>query len=175
MIPLKSFSKPFRAPVDSEDIEQLPEMNSGIVNQPRIPREPFRNLPRVQERRERNNIDLQVEEIVQEQPAAKPRTSASTPAPIINSESIKSSAPVTTATKSATKPASPKPVVAGSSKTTSSEIQIESNSTSRRTAMESDSTPVDPALATNRSRRRRSLTAPQQERRRPSPVPNHVA
>ena len=122
LVPLKSFSRAFRGP-ESEEIEEFVDEAPPRVTQPRIPREPFKNLPRVQERRERDNVDLRVEQIAPEQ--------MSTPAPIIKSDRIGNESPVQSKTNS-------KPVVAGNSKASTPEIVIESNSTSRRTAMDLD-------------------------------------
>lgn len=124
LVPLKSFSRAFRGP-ETEEIEEFAEEAPPRVTQPRIPREPFKNLPRVQERRERETVDLRVEQIAPEQ--------MSTPAPIVKADKFANDS------ASQSKPNS-KPVVAGNSKSAPSEIIIESNSTSRRTAMDLDTT-----------------------------------
>ena len=124
LVPLKSFSRAFRGP-ESEEVEEFAEEAPPRVTQPRTPREPFKNLPRVQERRERETVDLRVEQIAPEQ--------MSTPAPIVKADKFAND------TNSQSKPNS-KPVVAGNSKSAPSEIVIESNSTSRRTAMDLDTT-----------------------------------
>jgi uncharacterized repeat protein (TIGR01451 family) len=124
LVPLKSFSRVFRGP-ESEEIEEFVDEAPPRVTQPRIPREPFKNLPRVQERREREIVDLRVEQINPEQ--------MSTPAPIVKSEKIGKESP-------SQSKANAKPAVAGNAKATTPEIVIESNSTSRRTAMDADAT-----------------------------------
>ena len=121
LVPLKSFSRAFRGP-ETEEIEEFADEAPPRVTQPRIPREPFKNLPRAQERREREAVDLRVEQIAPEQ--------MSTPAPIVKADKSGNESPAQTKTNS-------KPVVAGKSKTTTPEIVIESSSTSRRTAMDS--------------------------------------
>jgi uncharacterized repeat protein (TIGR01451 family) len=61
-VPLKSFTKAFRGPSEA-DIEETIEDPQPTMIAPRIPREPFRNLPRVSERRDRNTEELQVESV----------------------------------------------------------------------------------------------------------------
>ncbi len=128
LVPLKSFSRAFRGP-ESEEIEEFADEAPPRVTQPRIPREPFKNLPRVQERRERETVDLRVEQIAPDQ--------MSTPAPIVKADKFGTESPTQTKSNS-------KPVVAGNSKTNTPEMVIESNSTSRRTAMDLDAS-VKPA------------------------------
>ncbi len=105
---------------------------------PRVPREPFRNLPKVQERRELETVDLRVEKTtpVIQPPTIYPRSPASESnrSPIVHSESTKRTA--NTSSGSTTKPSASKSVTAGNSKSPVQEIVIESNSTSRRTATE---------------------------------------
>lgn len=61
MVPLKSFTKAFRAPSDAEIAESLNVEDVMPKSPPRLPREPFRNLTRSQERRDRATNDLSVE------------------------------------------------------------------------------------------------------------------
>ncbi len=142
LVPLRSFSRSFRGSVESEESEPVQENSSKASTQGRIPREPFRNLPRVQELRERDNIDLQVEQLSQEYARSTERTSQTKSAPIVTPESITSNSAISANSRassfkpSTAKTSTAKPVVAGSSKSTTSEILIETNSTSRRTAMD---------------------------------------
>jgi hypothetical protein len=147
LMPLKSFSRSFRGSPESEDFEDSQESAPTTVPQNRIPREPFRNLPRVQERRDRETNDIQVEQMVRDLPPVSSRSAPSKPAPIVTPESLNSprqtynganasNAFLPAAKSGPAKTTSPKPVVAGSSKSNGPEILIESNSTSRRTAMD---------------------------------------
>lgn len=145
LVPLRSFSRSFRGQAESEESEGMPETqapsaNSPSVNlQPRIPREPFRNLPRVQERRERDAVDLQVEKILSDSTSAGDRITPQNTAPIVSPETFRSGSLTPSNSKSAaSKPSPSKAVVAGSSKNAPAEILIESNSTSRRTAMDTE-------------------------------------
>jgi len=61
MVPLKSFTKAFRAPSEAEIAESLDVQDVMPKTPPRLPREPFRNLTRSQERRDRTTNDLSVE------------------------------------------------------------------------------------------------------------------
>ncbi|MCY2982822.1 MAG: hypothetical protein NTY15_04205 [Planctomycetota bacterium] len=126
LVPLKSFSRVFRG-AEPEEVEEFVDEAPPRLTQPRIPREPFKNLPRVQERRERererDTVDLRVEQIAPEQ--------MTTPAPIVKADKIGNESLAQSKTNS-------KPVVAGNSKTATPDIVIESNSTSRRTAMDLD-------------------------------------
>ncbi len=139
LVPLKSFSRAFRGTTETEMVEDqeeviLPKITQS-QSQSHSPREPFRSLPRVQERVERNMVDLRVQQISPKQFGTSqnnPGLSAK-PAPIVRPESMKESASVPLNVYS--KSTNSKPVIAGSSKSNVSEIAIESNSTSRRTAM----------------------------------------
>ncbi len=138
LVPLKSFSKAFRGPSESEDAMEIEEDSPPRLIMPRVPREPFRNLPRVQERRELENVDLRVEKTttVIQPPTNYPRNPSkeSKLSPIVHSESSKRAANTSSAATS--KPSTSKSVTAGNSKSPVPEIVIESNSTSRRTATE---------------------------------------
>ena len=137
LVPLRSFSKVFRGP-ESEDVEWFDEASPPRMTAPRIPREPFRNLPRVQQKRERETVDLRVEKTSTD---AKPLSKASQSpsesflAPIVRAESAMKSA--NTPPDSISKSSTSKSVTAGKSKNTAPEIVIESNSTSRRATKES--------------------------------------
>lgn len=61
MVPLKSFTKAFRGPSEEEIVQGLSADNMAPKSPPRLPREPFRNLPRMQDRRERYSDELSVE------------------------------------------------------------------------------------------------------------------
>ncbi len=61
MVPLKSFTKAFRAPSEAEIAESMDVEDLMPKSPPRLPREPFRNLTRAQERRDRAANDLSVE------------------------------------------------------------------------------------------------------------------
>ncbi len=145
LIPLKSFSKAFRGTNESDDSDEREELPSPRFSQPRVQREPFKNLPRVQERRDRETIDLRVDHIATELPPNTGRNepASKTPAPIINSGKSNYTAPSTLQSNS--KSQNSRPVTAGVVKSNPSEIVIESNSTSRRTAMEFD--PVESAIS----------------------------
>jgi len=142
LVPLKSFSRAFRGPV-SEDVESLDEASPPRMTAPRFPREPFRNLPRVQEKRERETVDLRVEKTSTEAKApakASQSPSESSLAPIVRAESAMKSAttpPNSISKSSNSKSSNSKSVSAGKSKNTAPEIVIESNSTSRRATKES--------------------------------------
>ena len=118
-------------------LDEQDEVVPARMTQSRTPREPFRNLPRVQERIERETVDLRVQQVSPNYSATTPTSSTleAKPAPIVRPESTKQSA--TVPPNVYTKSTNSKPVVAGNSKSNSSEIAIESNSTSRRTAMDS--------------------------------------
>ena len=152
LVPLKSFTKAFRGPNESDDSEIREESNSQRLSQPRVQREPFKNLPRAQERRERETVDLRVERIAPELPpnSGRKEASARTPATIITADKSVISADKSVYTSPATlqsnsKSSNSKSVTAGTSKGNASEIVIESNSTSRRTAMEFD--PADALIS----------------------------
>lgn len=138
LMPLKSFSKAFRGPAESEDAMEVDEAGPPRLIMPRISREPFRNLPKVQERREFDTVDLRVEKTtpVIQPPTNYPRNPAkeSNLSPIVHSESSKRAA--NKSSDSTPKPTSSKSVTAGNSRNPIPEILIESNSTSRRTATE---------------------------------------
>ena len=137
LVPLKSFSRVFRGP-EFEDVESFDEASPQRMIAPRLPREPFRNLPRVQEKRERETVDLRVEKTSTDiNPPAKASRSPSETylAPIVRAESTKKSA--TAPTDSSSKSSNSKSVTAGKSKNTAPEIVIETNSTSRRATKES--------------------------------------
>jgi uncharacterized repeat protein (TIGR01451 family) len=150
LVPLKSFTKAFRGPSESELTEEIEEAMPKMTA-PRIPREPFRNLPRIQERRERSNSDIQIEQQPLDStndpnaPSTEPSMSTSgqsVPAPIIRSEQpsspresstpkVRPSSPSTaTKTNASPKDSSVKKSGPGSAST---EVVIESNSSSRRT------------------------------------------
>jgi len=61
LVPLKSFTKAFRAPTEAEIEESMDVESLMPKSPPRLPREPFRNLTRSQERRDRANNDLSIE------------------------------------------------------------------------------------------------------------------
>ena len=61
MVPLKSFTKAFRAPSEAEIAETMDVEDLMPQTPRRLPREPFRNLTRSQERRDRATNDLSVE------------------------------------------------------------------------------------------------------------------
>jgi len=146
LVPLKSFSKAFRGP---DAIEEFADEAPPRVTQPRIPREPFKSLPRTQERREQDNVDLRVEKATPEM-----SETVSTPAPIVKADKFSSDS------SSQSKPNS-KPVVAGKSKKTTPEIVIESNSTSRRTSMDSDAsvTTADRPLSLTDEKKKNAYTS----------------
>ena len=54
LVPLKSFSRAFRGTTETEMVEEQEEIIPPKITQSRSPREPFRSLPRVQERIERD-------------------------------------------------------------------------------------------------------------------------
>ena len=138
MVPLKSLTRAFRGTTETEMVEERDEVIPARMAQSRTPREPFRNLPRVQERIERDTVDLRVQQIAPNSLASPSirSTLESKPLPIVRPESMKES---TAAPKNVyAKSTNSKQVVAGGSKTNAPEIIIESNSTSRRTAMDSN-------------------------------------
>jgi len=144
LVPLKSFTKVFRGPTEAEFNEQYEEETSPTrQSASRVPREPFKNLPRIQERRERDYVDLKVEQIgpdVSKDTTRNPPL-PSGPAPIIRAEKLNSGAPEKTPSATVNqknKPTNLKqaPVTAGNSKSTPTDMVIETNSTSRRTATE---------------------------------------
>ena len=152
LVPLKSITKAFRGSSETDDSESREESTSQRLSQPRVQREPFKSLPRAQERRERDTVDLHVERIASEPTpnSGRKEASARTPAPIITADKsvistdksvYRSPAPLQSNSKSSNS----RSVTAGSSKSTASEIVIESNSTSRRTAMEFD--PADSLIS----------------------------
>ena len=61
LVPLKSFSKAFRGLSESEDAMEIEEDSPPRLIMPRVSKEPFRNLPSVQERRKLETVDLRVE------------------------------------------------------------------------------------------------------------------
>ncbi len=138
LVPLKSFSRAFRGPSESEDTMEAEEASPPRLILPRVPREPFWNLPNVQERRELDTVDLRVEKTtpVIQPPTTYPRNPPieANSSPIVHSESSKRSA--NSSSGSTPRIFSSKSVTAGNSKRPVPEIQIESNSTSRRTAAE---------------------------------------
>ena len=143
LVPLKSITRAFRGSNETDDSESREESNSQRLSQPRVQREPFKSLPRAQERRERDTVDLRVERIASELTpnSGRKETSARTPAPIITADKSVISADKSVDTSPAplqSKSSNARSVTAGSSRNTASEIVIESNSTSRRTAMEFD-------------------------------------
>ncbi len=158
LVPLKSITKAFRGPNETDDAEIREESNSQRLSTPRAPREPFKSLPRAAERRERETVDLRVERLASELPPNSGRNEASarTPAPIVNADKSFNSPDKSVYTspvplQSNSKSSNSRSVTAGTSKSVASEMVIESNSTSRRTAMEFDPAdslisprPVDP-------------------------------
>ena len=144
LVPLKSFTKVFRGPTEAEFNEQYEEeTNPPRQSSARIPREPFKNLPRIQERREREYVDLRVEQIGPDvsKDTVRNLSLPTGPAPIVRSDKPSTSV----SEKSTAANANPKnksanlkqtPVTAGNSKNTATEMIIETNSTSRRTATE---------------------------------------
>jgi hypothetical protein len=145
MVPLKSFTKAFRAPSEAEIAESMDVEDVMPKSPPRLPREPFRNLTRAQEtraqeRRDRATNDLSVEV---EEPSLFPIQSNSGRAPIVGGEpAVKPLAKP----KSDTQPSMvkapavrPKPEnlitqTDVTAKTQSESVKLESSSTSRRTA-----------------------------------------
>lgn len=148
LVPLKSFSRAFRGP-ESEAIEEFAEQAPPRVTPPRIPREPFKNSPRVQERRERDTVDPRIEQATPELSGTN-----STPAPIVKADKFGTESTSQSKTNS-------KPVVAGKSKSTTPQIVIESNSTSRRTAADSDAsvTTADRPLTLTAEKKKNAYTS----------------
>lgn len=143
MTPLKSFTKAFRGPTDSEMVEESEESVPPRIIPNRIPREPFRNLPRAQDRRDKAINDLHIEELG-EIPSPQ-LIDTDRPAPIVRGETTGSGAknngtsPTVPLAPPQASTASKRPE---SKKPSSPEVIIESNSTSRRTAMDiQESTP----------------------------------
>ena len=144
LVPLKSFSKAFRGPTESEILEETEVFTGPPTTQARTPREPFRNLPRVQERRERETSDLQVKRIGPESDepllSVDPKTLTTKPAPIIRGETTPSknalTKPSTNSVSANSRAGVPLGTTTAKPTLKSPEIFIESNSTSRRTAMD---------------------------------------
>ena len=144
LVPLKSFTRVFRGPTEAEFNEQYEDDTSPPRQiSTRVPREPFKNLPRIQERRDREYVDLSVEQIGPDisKDTTRKQPLATGPAPIVRADKLNTGAtekPTAANVNQKNKPASLKqvPVTAGNSKSTASEMIIESNSTSRRTATE---------------------------------------
>ena len=168
LVPLKSFTKVFRGPTEAEFNEHYEEETSPPrQSSSRVPREPFKNLPRSQERRERDYVDLRVEQIgpdISKETTRIPPLPTG-PAPIVRADKLNRG----TAEKSIAanvnprnKPANLKqaPVTAGNSKNTASEIIIETNSTSRRTATELEISDTNTTDRVAQSQAKRNAYAP---------------
>ncbi len=140
LLPLKSFSRPFRVSTESEDGSEVQEAAPPSSIQSRASREPFRNPVRAQERRDRDTIDLHVQQLTQDTPPTANRIYSSKPAPIVTPESMRSTNAAPSNSKTTGTKSHSKPVVAGT-KSLTPEIIIESNSTSRKTT--SDKTASD--------------------------------
>jgi hypothetical protein len=139
LVPLKSFTKVFRGPSEAEFNEEYAEETAPPrQTSTRTPREPFKSLPRTQERRERDYVDLRVEQIAPE--PSRLSVPNSGPAPIVRADKLNNASEraLSSASTQRNNPAVLKqtPVTAGNSKKPSSDIVIESSSTSRRTALE---------------------------------------
>ena len=167
LVPLKSFTKVFRGPTEAEFNEEYEEeLNQSRQTAARVPREPFKNLPRAQDRREREYVDLRVEQLSPNTSDEASRFPTPTgPAPIVRADKIVSG----TSEKSnsamvyqKSKPASIKqtPVTAGNSKSAAADIVIESNSTSRRTSLALDITDTAPGDQTLQSSAMRAPYTP---------------
>jgi hypothetical protein len=140
LVPLKSFSKVFRGNSESDFTEELEDTRVAPPSASRTPREPFRTLPRVQERRDHASNDIQVEKGALDFGSPQLLDTPPRPAPIVSSaQSLAPKAvpqsngllllsspntPTTTSTKRE------EPTIS------SSDPVFESNSTSRRTAMD---------------------------------------
>ncbi|MCY2981620.1 MAG: hypothetical protein NTU79_23415 [Planctomycetota bacterium] len=153
LVPLKSFSKVFRGNSETDFTEELEGTRVAPPSASRTPREPFRTLPRVQELRDRASNDIQVEKGALDFGSPQLLDTPTRAAPIVrSSQSLAPKAdpqsngllllsspntPMTTSTKRE------------EPKISSSDLVLESNSTSRRTAMdnletETPSRPVSP-------------------------------
>jgi hypothetical protein len=153
LIPLKSFSKAFRGNSEAEPTAELEDTRVAPPSASRTPREPFRTLPRIQERRDRASNDIQVEKSESDFGSPQLLDTPTRTAPIVRSgQSLAPKAepqtsgllvlpspntPMTTSTKRE------------EPKISSSDLVFDSKSTSRRTALnnletETPSRPVSP-------------------------------
>lgn len=153
LIPLKSFSKAFRGNSEAEPTAELEDTRVAPPSPSRTPREPFRTLPRIQERRDLASNDIQVEKSASDfgsprlfdtptrtAPIVRPGQSLAPKAEPQTSGLLVLPSPNTSMTSS-TKREEPK--------ISSPDLVFDSKSTSRRTALnnletETPSRPISP-------------------------------
>jgi len=151
LVPLKSFSKVFRGNAEADFTEELEDTRVALPSASRTPREPFRTLPRVQERRDRATNDIQVEKSAPDFGSPQLIDTPTRAAPIVRSgQSLASKAePPSNGLLLLSTPNTPMttPTKREEPKISSSDLVLESNSTSRRTAMDNleTKTPSRPA------------------------------
>lgn len=153
LVPLKSFSRVFRGNSEVDFTEELEVTRVAPPTASQTPREPFRSLPRVQERRDRASNDIQVEKGASDFGSLQVLDTPTRAAPIVRSgQSLASKAePQSNGLLSLSSPNTPvtTPTKREEPKISSSDLVLDSNSTSRRTAMdnleaETTSRPVSP-------------------------------
>lgn len=156
-VPLKSITRAFRGPTESES-EEITEPQTPVA--PRIPREPFRNIPRLSER-DQALSDLQVLEtpIGPASPyLGKPESIQRSPAPIVRAEPAPLSRP--SASNKPRPTVTSQEAIEKKSQASSVERVIESSSTSRRPNMEGKEKDAIAAQSTSNSKASASSTGP---------------
>lgn len=140
LVPLKSFSRAFRGNSETDFTEESEDTRVAPPSASRTPREPFRTPPRVQERQDRASNDIQVERGPMDFGTPPLLDTPTRAAPIVRSGQALApkTEPQSSGLLSLSSPSNPLTTSAAPElpQTRSSDLVFESNSTSRRTAID---------------------------------------